>query len=185
MADSAEDPEARLIGAVAGGDDDAFGTLYRSHLPIVLRWLLRQSGNREVAADLAAEVFAAALISAGSYRADSGSVAAWLLGIARNKLLESLRHQRVEDSARRRLGLEPAALTDADLERVEELASVEAEFAALLDRLPADQRNALTGRVIDERPYSQLAEQLQCSELVVRQRVSRALKTLRSQVEER
>jgi RNA polymerase sigma factor (sigma-70 family) len=185
MMDRQVDEEARLLTAAAAGDGEAFGVLYRRHLPLVLRWLLRQTSDREVAADLAAEVFAAALISAPRYRAGLGSVPAWLLGIARNKLRESARRRRVEDSARRRLGLEPAALSDADLERVDELAALDGALIELLEGLPADQQLALTGRVLDERTYPELADQLECSELVVRQRVSRALKTLRSQVQER
>jgi len=109
MPEWADDDEASLLTAVAGGDATAFGVLYRRHLPVVLRWCLRETGNREVAADLSAEVFAAALISAHRYRAAQGSVLPWLLGIARNKLLESRRRKRVEDSARRRLRLEPVS----------------------------------------------------------------------------
>jgi len=179
------EPDAELVAAVAAGDERAFAELYRRHLPVVVGWIYRQTGDREVAADLAAEVFAAALLSAHRYRPERAPAGIWLLGIARNKLRESARRRRVEDAARRRLGLEPVPLADADLERVEELACDTGELTALLARLPADQRAALVGRVLDERSYEQLAERLQCSEMVVRQRVSRGLRTLRSQVEGR
>ncbi|MGH2833719.1 MAG: RNA polymerase sigma factor [Solirubrobacteraceae bacterium] len=185
MPECAGEDEAGLVAAVAGGDAAAFGVLYRRYLPVVLRWCLRKTGNREVAADLSAEVFAAALTSAHRYRAAEGSVLAWLLGIARNKLLESRRRNRVADSARRRLRLEPVVLTDVDLERVEELATLDEEIMTRVNALPVALREALTGRVVEERPYEQIASELRCSELVVRQRVSRALKTLRSQLEER
>jgi RNA polymerase sigma factor (sigma-70 family) len=185
MPEWVDDDEAGLVAAVAGGDAAAFGVLYRRYLPVVLRWCLRETGNREVAADLSAEVFAAALASAHRYRAARGSVLAWLLGIARNKLLESLRRSRVADSARRSLRLEPVLLTDADLERVEELASLDETLMARVQGLAPALRDALTGRVIEERSYRQIASELRCSESVVRQRVSRALRTLRSQLEER
>jgi len=185
MAPQREDPDAPLVAAVARGDEVAFSRLYRCYLPLVVRWSLRETRNRELAADLSAEVFAAALTSARRYRPERGSVTAWLLGIARNKLLESRRRGRVEDSARRRLRMEPVALTDADLDRVDELASLDAEILALVERLPAAQRQALAAHVIDERPYEQIAAELCCSQSVVRQRVSRALRTLRSQMEER
>jgi RNA polymerase sigma-70 factor (ECF subfamily) len=111
-------------------------------------------------------------------------VAGWLLGIARNKLRESQRRGRVEDSSRRRVGAEPVSLTDADLERVEELASLDADIIPLVEALPATLRGALTERVLHERPYQDIALELRCSESVVRQRVSRALRALRSQLEE-
>jgi RNA polymerase sigma factor (sigma-70 family) len=185
MTDADEDRDRALVAAVADGDEAAFGRLYRRHLPLVVRWCLRETGNRELAADLAAEVFAAALISARRFRAERGSVAAWLLGIARNKLLESRRRMRVEDSARRRLRLEPVSLTDADLDRVDDLASLDREILELVDELPASLRDALAARVLHERPYEEIAAEMRCSQSVVRQRVSRALKTLRSQMEER
>jgi RNA polymerase sigma factor (sigma-70 family) len=180
-----DDPDGALVAGVARGDEVAFARLYRRYLPLVVRWCLRETRNRELAADLSAEVFAAALTSARRYRPGRGSVTAWLLGIARNKLLESRRRGRVEDSARRRLRLEPAQLNDADLDRVEELASLDAEILALVERLPVAQREALAAHVIDERPYEEIAAELSCSQSVVRQRVSRALRTLRSQMEER
>jgi RNA polymerase sigma-70 factor (ECF subfamily) len=54
----------------------------------------------------------------------------------------------------------------------------------LVEGLPATLREALTERVLHERSYEDIAIELRCSESVVRQRVSRALKSLRSQLEE-
>lgn len=173
-----------LVAALALGDEAAFAAIYRRYLPLVLRWCWRETRNRELAADLSAEVFAAALTAARRYRGQ-GPVAAWLLGIARNKLRESRKRGRIEDSARRRLGVQPAAITDADLERVEEIASVDETMGALVAGLPEDQRRALVGRVVEERSYEEIARELCCSQLAVRQRVSRGLRTLRSQMEER
>jgi RNA polymerase sigma-70 factor (ECF subfamily) len=45
--------------------------------------------------------------------------------------------------------------------------------------VPAEQWEALVARVIEEREYSEIASSLRCSEMVVRQRVSRGLRTLR------
>ncbi len=168
---------------MARGDAEAFSALYRLYLPLVLRWCLRETRNREVAADLAAEVFAAALVAARRYRPERGPVSVWLLGIARNKLLESLRRGRIEAAARRRLGVEPVALTDADLERVDELVSLDEGLLERVAALPPQMRAALESRVIDERPYDEIACELRCSEAVVRQRVSRALRQLRAEVE--
>ena len=185
MAGSSEDRDSGLVAAMAGGDDSAFAAVYRAYMPLVLRWCLRETGNRELAADLSAEVFAASLTAARRYRPQRGSVASWLLGIARNKLAESRRRGRIEASARRRLRVTPWALTDADLERVDELASLDEQALALLEQLPPATREALLGRVVEERSYEELAAELECSQAVVRQHVSRGLRRLRSQLEER
>jgi DNA-directed RNA polymerase specialized sigma24 family protein len=50
--------------------------------------------------------------------------------------------------------------------------------------LPPEQREAVQARVVEERPYSEIAAAMSCSELVVRQRVSRGLRALRSHLKE-
>lgn len=176
--------DGELLVAAAAGDGGAFATFYRRHLPAVVGFLLRSTGDREVAADLSAEVFAAVFLSARRYRArGKGSAWPWVRGIAQNKLRESRRHGRVEDRARRRLSFEPEALDDRDLARVDELAGAEA--LDLVERLPPPQRDAVRSRVIEERGYTEIARDLNCSELVVRQRVSRGLARLRDQLTER
>ena len=126
---------------------------------------------RELAADLAAETFAVALDGARKYRRDGAPASAWLIGIARNTLVSSVRRSQVEDRARRRLGMEPIALDDELLDRIERLGG-DARVEALLARL--------TARAVRRRPragarredYAGIAQRLRCSESVVRQRVT-------------
>ena len=174
-----------LLSAIADCDGDAFSVFYRRHLSRVVGYLLRESRDPEVAADLAAEVFSAVLLSARRYRAERPTAVPWVLAIARNVLGASRRHRRVEERARRRLGVEPIELDDDDLERTEALAGEHDGVMALVERLPEDERDAVKARVVQERAYSEIASEMRCSELVVRKRVSRGLGRLRAQVERR
>jgi RNA polymerase sigma factor (sigma-70 family) len=178
-----EDDHAALLGRVANRDEAAFNVLYSTYLPLVLRWTSRETHERELATDLTAEVFAAAMLAAPRYRPQSGSVGACLVGIAANRLRESRRRKRVEDSARRRLKLEPVVLTDADLELVDELVGMDDRLQQLIQTLPAEQQRAVVARVVDERSYEEIASEMECSPSVVRQRVSRGLRALRSDLE--
>jgi RNA polymerase sigma-70 factor (ECF subfamily) len=180
-----ERDDATLLAAAADGDERAFEAFYRRHLAAVTGFHLRRTGRTEVAFDLTAETFAAVVVSCGAFDPARGSATGWLFAIAAHKLRDSLRRGRVEATARERLRHEPIALQDADLERVEELASSadEGRLAALLEDLPGDQRAALLARVVDERPYEEIAAELSCSEAVVRQRVHRGLRRLRSGLE--
>jgi RNA polymerase sigma-70 factor (ECF subfamily) len=174
-----------LLAATAGGDADAFAAFYRRHLGLVVGFCLRATGDREVAADLAAEVFAAALSACGRYRAQHASAGPWLIGIAHNKLRESQRRAVVQDGVRRRLRMSPLELGDDDLERVEALASAaESAVLAAVEELPEAEREAVRARVVEERAYRELALELRCSESVVRQRVSRGLARVRAQLSE-
>jgi RNA polymerase sigma factor (sigma-70 family) len=176
--------DAQLIErAVEHADGEAFAELYRRHIDAVLAYLRRRVATPELALDLAAETFATAVGSAHRYRGE-GEVSAWLYGIARNKLLESLRRGRVEDAARRALGQDPLVVSASDLELVEvRVVEGAEELQRQLAKLPSDLREALLARVVDERSYDDIATELQCSEQLVRQRVSRGLKRLRAALE--
>jgi RNA polymerase sigma factor (sigma-70 family) len=174
------DEELLALGAT---DAQAFGVLYDRYEDPLLAFLRRATGHADLAADLTAEVFAVALASLGSFRPELGSARGWLFGIARHELAQSWRRGRVDAAARRRLGMEPIVLSDENLDRIDRLGETGAlDSLTLLEGLPADQREAVRARVIDGRDYGELARELGCSELVVRQRVSRGLRALRSLV---
>jgi RNA polymerase sigma-70 factor (ECF subfamily) len=151
----------------------------------VIAYMLRRTHSVELAVDLASEVFARALAGAGRYQPTHAPAAAWLFTIARNTLTDSLRRGRVEARARRRTGIRDAIeYSTGELEHIETLASTSDWATRLLDRLPADQRDAVRARIIDERPYSEIASELKTSPLVIRKRVSRGLATLRNQLKD-
>ena len=163
-------------------DPAAFGVFYERYEALVLGYLLRRTRNPEVAADLMSETFAQALRSAARFKPGQAPAVAWLLGIAQKVLATSRRRGRIEDRARRKLGMQPTVLHDADLERVAALAD---DASRLVANLPAQQRDAVLARIVDERDYLEIAEELGCSESVVRKRVSRGLSRLRDQMEAR
>lgn len=144
-------------------------------------FFLRRTGAAELAADLTAETFARALEGRERFDTALGDAGAWLFGIARNLLATSLERGRVEDSTRRRLRVERLTLDDEVIARIHALDGEPALVA--LDGLPDDQRAAIVGHIVDEDSYAHLAERLRCSESVVRQRVSRGLRTLRNRLE--
>lgn len=167
-------------------DPDGFGVFYRRHERTMLGFFMRATGRSELALDLAAETFARALESRAGFDPARGEARSWLFGIARHVLTGSLARGRVESSARARLGM--AVLThDArlDAEIVETIDAVDdATVEEWLASLTPQQSVAVRGRVIDERPYVELARELGCSEAVVRQRVHRGLSSIRKNLEE-
>jgi RNA polymerase sigma factor (sigma-70 family) len=186
MTRASQRSDGELLAAVVAGDGQAFASFYRRHLPVVVAFLLRETRDREATADLTAEVFAAVFLVARRFRArGEDSARPWVLGIARNKLRESRRRGRVEDRARRRLGFESEVLDDDDLARVEELAAgADVPVLKLVEQLPDQQREAVRSRFVEDRAYDEIAREMKCSELVVRQRVSRGLSRLRGQLSE-
>src|SRR5215208_6705886 len=130
--------------------------LYRSHARRIAGYLMRATGDAEVAADLTAETFAAALVARGRYRPELGAPTAWLYAIAANKLKDWRRRGYAEDRARRRLRIERPALSEADAAEFNRLAG-EVTATALLEVLPVEQRSAVQARVLDDRAYGEIA----------------------------
>jgi RNA polymerase sigma-70 factor (ECF subfamily) len=177
--------DEELLTGAARGEAAAFEQFYRRWLPAMISYHRRATGSPELALDLAAETFAAAVASLDRFDRVRGSAATWLFAIARHKLHDSFRRARVEASARHALEWTRVELDDEDLERVEDLASHGAlDLDRFLDQLPDDQRTALVERVLEERDYAAIAADMACSEMVVRQRVHRGLRQLRRMLEE-
>jgi RNA polymerase sigma factor (sigma-70 family) len=175
--------DAELLTATRT-DPDAFAAFYDRYETAVVGYLLKRTHDAEVSVDLAAEVFAAALRGAPRYRERRDSAAAWLFTIAQRKLFDAIRRGRVEARARRRLGIRDAVQYGTeDLDRIETLVSQSNWASELLSRLPAEQREAVSARILDERSYDEIARQLKTSPLVVRKRVSRGLASLRRSME--
>jgi RNA polymerase sigma factor (sigma-70 family) len=175
---SATATDAELLTAT---DMASFECFYRRYFESVLGFFARRTSEAELAADLTAETFAAALAGRARYRPDHGRADSWLFAIAFHKLADSRRRGRADDRARRRLGMERVELTDEDLLRIERLAGDE-WAGALIEQLAPDQRHAITEHVVAERSYADIARSLQISEVTVRKRVSRGLAIVRRQI---
>jgi RNA polymerase sigma-70 factor (ECF subfamily) len=159
------------------GDADAFAEIYDRYVRQVFGWARARAG--EHAADLTAEVFARAWLSRGRFRTRDGAPALpWLLGIAQKVLRDSLRRRRVEDSARRRLGLPRTFAPDGEIERVDERLSLPDSAQDAFSSLPERDRELMRLRVVEERPYSEIAVRMRCTPQAARLRVSRVLRQL-------
>jgi DNA-directed RNA polymerase specialized sigma24 family protein len=76
---------------VAARDDaEAFGEFYDRHIARVLAFFRRRVPDGELAMDLAAETFAAALGSVASFVPGDEPATAWLFAIARHRSLSTI-----------------------------------------------------------------------------------------------
>jgi RNA polymerase sigma factor (sigma-70 family) len=166
---------------LSASDAASFELFYARHVEPMLGFFARRTRDSELAADLCAETFAAVLAGRHRYRPEAGAAAAWLYGIGSKKLADAQRRGHAERRARRRLGMERIELSDDDIVRIERLGEA-GEARVLMERLAPDQRDAIAAHVLEERPYDQIAAELQTSEAVVRKRVSRGLARMRERM---
>ena len=174
-----ERSDAELLDRGVPGD---FGVFYDRHVRAVSSYVAARVRQPEVMFDLVAETFARALESRAQFDPARGPAVGWLIGIARNLIVDSARRGQVETASRVRLGMAAVEVDDGQLERIMEVGR--GDLRAALGSLPADQREAVLRRVVLDQPYPAIAGQVRCSEQVVRKRVSRALTSLRANLEE-
>jgi len=166
-----------------------FVALYRRESELVLRFCARRVLDAETAVDLCAETFAQAFRGRRGFRgATEAEARAWLLTIARRQIARYLQKGELDRRAREALGLQTPVLSEDEALEIEQragLASLRATLATELSRLGGDQREALRLRVVEERPYAEVASSLGVSEATARARVSRGLRALAAALEPR
>ena len=201
MAGSRTDPieDARLVAEVVAGSEDAFAALYDRHAGAVYAAASRLTSDRQLAEDIVQETFLALWNRAEQFEPSLGSLAAWLLTIARNRTVDRLR------AAGRRPTIVPIGATRvgdetdaAALERVARSGEVvgsatmgrgpEAELAGAelratlreaLAGMPGHEREVLLLAYRDELTQSEIATRLGWPLGTVKTRTRRALLKLR------
>lgn len=167
--------------AAAMRDPALFEEFYRRNIDGVLRFVARRVDDPHTAADLTAEIFLAAIDSAGRYRPGLGSETAWLYGIARN--IVAAEHRRTAKEARlnRRI-VGHRLLEPDDIARLEERLDAEREgryALAALASLPEAERALLELVVVDQLTVSEAAAALGIRQATARVRLHRARRSLR------
>ena len=162
-------------------DAASFERFYVRHVDAVLAYFSRRTRDPELSADLCAETFAAALASRHRFRPGEAPATAWLFGIGSKKLADA--SAAATPRCARGGG---SAWSGSSSPTPTSRASTGSVRATTRGRgwtgSRADQRSAVTAHVIDERPYGEIAVELDTSEAVVRKRVSRGLAAMRTRM---
>ena len=161
-------------------DAGSFEEFYTRYFERLLRFFSQRTRDAELAADLTAETFAAALVGRRRYRRRRGRPDSWLFGSPTTSL--RMRGGVVTP----RIGRVDAWASSArSLRTTTSRASTGWGWRTGRGtgrRAPMDQRKAIQAHVIDERSYGEIAFELQTSEAVVRKRVSRGLGAMRKRL---
>lgn len=151
--------------------------LYDAALPDVYGYLLRRCGSVLVAEDLTSETFLAAVDAVRRGRVPELTTA-WLIGVARHKLVDHWRRQETERRKLAVVGAEPLADDwEVDLDAV--LAH------EVLGSLGPHHRGALTLRYLDGLPVADVARHLDRTEGATEVLLVRARRAFRAAYEER
>lgn len=89
-----------LVERIAMGDQAAFALAYDQHSNLLFGSLVRFLGDRDAAAEVTQDAFMALWRRAAQFDAATGSLSAWLLGIARHRAIDRYRSEARRASSR-------------------------------------------------------------------------------------
>ena len=169
--------DADLIGRARRGDVEAYNHLISHWQKRVYNYLLRLVGNREDALDLSQDVFLKAYQNLRKLE-DSSRFAAWLFRIAHNEAYSMFRKRRPEAEEE----AAPAEVAGGVTVAGTSVFPIELSLAvnAALDRLSADQREAVVLKVYQGFKFEEMAEILDCPVSTVKSRLYTALDLLKN-----
>lgn len=176
------DPLARWARKAVAGDRRAFTRLYRDLHPLVARFVARRVDSRADAEELVAEVFRRVVEHLAEFDPKRGSVRAWVLRIARNAVIDHYRTRKQPLELGSSAMLATLALNGHESGPLEHMLADErsARIRELLAACPDETRTLLAMRYGDGLRHAEIAELLGLGEAVVRKRISRAVRELRS-----
>jgi RNA polymerase sigma-70 factor (ECF subfamily) len=172
-----------LFNMWVNGDSQGFAQLYDRYKNRVFGFLLRMTGEREIAEDLMQETFFAALRNAQQFDVNRNFLS-WLFGIAHKRTIDYFRHVKVENDHRddtdRSVGSRlESPESSTDNRRYRKLIN---EAVKTLDPL---QREVFLMREMGGIPFKEIAELMDCPLNTALGRMRLALINIRKELTKR
>ena len=179
-------PDDLLLRRAAKGDEEAFTTLYRRHQAVLYRFARRMTGSTWAAEEIVQEVFLLLVRDPSKYKPEKGKLAAFLFGVARNRILKHLERSPREIALEEPAGeaTPSSALQDhrTPAAWAEHRERMERVRAAVLE-LPPEFREAVVLCDLEEMSYEDAAERMGCPIGTVRSRLHRGRTLLLAKLE--
>ena len=179
MSQAPREPAAQaLLLACAARNPRALEQLYALVAPLLFGLLTRMLRRRALAEEALQDVFISIWQRAGQYRSDRGGALPWLIGIARYRAIDLLRHERGAPV----LMPEPPD-PGPDDEVTEEPPAPAERFQHCLGRLSNDQQQCLQFAYINGRSHQEISQLTGNPLGTVKSWIRRALVALRECLE--
>lgn len=181
-------PDEQLILETLAGDRDAFGTIVTRHQRGLVNFLFRLVGSRDLATDLAQEVFLKVFVSLDSFD-PRYRFTTWLYRIASNAAIDQLRKRHLRTTSLTPPGPDddlkpPPALagSDPNPDDMLRLRELESRLDAAIAGLPAAYRQLILLRHRRHCRYDEIARITRLPLGTVKNRIFRAREILRSEL---
>jgi RNA polymerase sigma-70 factor, ECF subfamily len=185
MAIDVPDPDALLMLRFKDGDSEAFESLFSRHTRAMINFAYRFVRNREVAEEMAQEVFLRVYEGAAGYE-PKAKFTTWLYRVATNVCLNEVRKPHFQAMRQSLLAAPPEdpetpsfePKTDDEPNSHLERQAIAHAIKEALDQIPLNQRLAFILNKYQELSYVEVAEIMKISEKAVKSLIHRAKETL-------
>ena len=179
-----------LLRRMKAGEEEGFTALYRRRQGAVYRFALRMSGNPAVAEEVTQEAFMVLVRSPNQFDPARGSLAAFLIGVARNHLLKCWERDRVylpldEEPAHENgnRAAHPLLVSTGDPATSAAQAETTERVRQAVLALPLSYREAVVLCDLEELSYEEAAATLDCAVGTIRSRLHRGRALLLAKLE--
>ena len=178
--------DAMLVARLVAGDDSALGLIYDRFGSLVFGLARSISHDEQISREVSQDVFTHLWEFPDRVDLSRGSLKSYLATLAHRRAVDAVRrserHIRTEDRVRAQSAPVTAASDVAVLDATARVWQAE-RLTALMDLLPADQREALRLAYFEGCTYRQVASQLGIPEGTAKSRLRLALARLRDQLD--
>jgi RNA polymerase sigma-70 factor (ECF subfamily) len=165
------------VNRFLAGDERGLEAIYRRYSALVFTVAMRSLGDVTEAEDVTQKVFVAAWTGRHNYRPDRASLSSWLLGIARNKVVDA--HQ--ARARQRRIADEMATNQAPQFEPID--VAQRLVMADEIERLDDVPKRVLRMAFYEDLTHSQIAERMQLPPGTVKSHIRRSLIKLKRRME--
>jgi len=168
MQELRKETDEQLVKLYEDGNDNAFDILLERHQQVIFNHIFAIIHDEDMANDIFQDTFYKAIICIRSHRyTESGKFQAWLIRIARNLVIDHVRHSRpvveiVDKKERERLLNNPKCVVgNAEMDFHNEQTMRELE--QMISLLPEPQQEVVRMRIYDDLPFKEIAVLTHCS----------------------
>ncbi len=97
MSDSASSTDLELMTRVVSNDSKALEALYNRYSPLLYTLIKKITGDEKTAEEVLADVFVIIWRKSNLFDFNTGNVYTWIIGIARNKSIDTIRRRNSSD----------------------------------------------------------------------------------------
>lgn len=157
-ADGSLDLVGMLVAISERQDRAAFSGLFSHFAPRVKAYLIRHGATNETAEELAQETLLRVWRKAHLFDPNVAAPSTWIFRIARNLRIDRIRRERRPEFDPE----DPALVRDADPAADQQLETSQegARIRAAIDLLPPDQKQAIVLSFFEDKPHSEIADEL-------------------------